>query len=126
MNKDDQHPAEEKGVNPTPIAPLSEQPKVKGTDMMDYYAYSPADRLTYVRERIEEREKVYFNLHLISVSLTGNPENGEHIERVEVTDDKPPQPPCICRDCELTRVDKLLISMGYAINQLKAVHASLA
>ena len=105
---------------PTPIAPLSplsEQPKDEG--VMEYYAYNAADRLKYVKNQIEEREKAHFNLFLIQVSLTGNPERGVHRENAEDT------VPCICRDCELPRVTKMLASMVYAISQLKAIHSSL-
>ena len=103
---------------PTPIAPLDEQPD--GGDVMEYYAYSAADRLEYVKKQIEEREKAHFNLHLIQISLDGNPEPGTHRE----TEEK--EAPCVCGKCELSRVTKLLTSMMYAINKLKAVHASLS
>ena len=104
---------------PTPIVPLDEQPKVSG-DAMEYYAYSAADRLGYVKTQIEEREKAHFNLYLIKISLDGNPEQGTHRE----TDERN-EAPCVCRDCELPRVTKMLMSMTYAINQLKAIHSSL-
>ena len=102
---------------PTPIAPLSEQPNNEG--VMEYYAYNAADRLKYVKDQIEEREKAHFNLYLIKMSLDGNPESGLH------RDSEKNEAPCVCRDCELPRVKNMLMSMTYAINQLKAIHSSL-
>ncbi len=97
--------------------------EVDTLDTIEYYAYNAADRLEYVKERIEEREKAHFNLFLIEQSLAGNPERGTHRDAVEV-DDKPVIP-CQCADCELKRVQGLMRSLTYAINKLKAVHASL-
>ena len=107
-------------VPPTPIAPLDGQPDVTGSDVMEYYAYSAADRLEYVKKQIEEREKVYFDLSLLHMSLDGNPEPGEHRDKTEAN-----EAPCVCGACELSRVKKLLTSMMYAINKLKALHSSL-
>ena len=104
---------------PTPIAPLDEQPDLVGDDVMEYYAYNAADRLKYVKDQIEEREKAHFNLYLIKISLDGNPEAGPH------RDNAKNEAPCVCRDCELPRVKGMLTSMMYAINQLKAIHSSL-
>lgn len=121
MNEDDTK------TPPTPIAPLDQQPKEDTPDVMEYYAYSGADRLKYVKEQIEEREKAHFNLYLIQQSLDGNPEPGKHHE-IDTSPTALPnmKVPCVCRNCELPRVKSLLKSMTYAINKLKAVHASLA
>ncbi len=114
---------ENDGKTPSAIAPLPGAINSSVPDPLEYYAYDAADRLKFVKEKIEDREKAYFNLYLIQISLDGNPEPGTHIERDEEIVN---QPPCLCRDCELPRVNKLLEQMTYAINQLKAVHAGLA
>lgn len=114
---------EDKGALPTPIAPLSGAETQDRSDVMEYYAYNAADRLKYVKEQIEEREKAHFNLFLVEQSLGGNPERGEHNDPI-VIEGRPPIP-CQCADCELRRIGTMMRSLTYAINKLKAVHASL-
>lgn len=106
--------------------PVSIGPQVDTLDSIEYYAYNAADRLKYVKEKIEEREKAYFELFLLEQSLDGNPERGEHKQPSLREPNKPmPSVPCQCADCELSRVQGLLRSLTYAIGKLKAVHASL-
>ena len=89
----------------------------------NYFALSAADRLKTVKEKIEEREKVYLELEMAKLSLTDNPEPGEHKTPVERPDGT--TIPCQCGACELKRVTQMLRSNRFAINQLRALYARL-
>lgn len=94
------------------------------TDDFNYFAFDQADRLAEVKKKIEEREKVHFDLCLVETQLAGNPEVGEHEENRTVGPDKVPVP-CQCGRCELKRIKKLKTSTEYSIRQLRALYARL-
>lgn len=125
---------EEHGKEPRPIArkprvvareaaDLHGEPGTE-TDEFNYFAFSQADRLSEVKKKIEEREKVHFELLLLRESLDGNPEPGEHNDKRTVGPEKMPMP-CQCGRCELDRVVKLITSTEYAIRKMRALYARL-
>lgn len=89
----------------------------------NYFALNAADRVKTVKEKIEEREKVYFELEMAQLSLTDNPEPGEHKESIPRPDGT--TVPCQCGACELKRVNNMLRSNRFAIEQLRALYARL-
>lgn len=94
------------------------------TDELNYFAFNQADRLGEVKKKIEERERVHWNLVMLREELEGNPELGEHDESRTVGPDKTPMP-CQCGVCELKRVVKLIVSTEYAIRKLRALYSRL-
>lgn len=94
------------------------------TDELRYFAFNQADRMTEVKKKIEERERVHFSLMMLQAELDGNPELGDHDESRTVGPDKTPLP-CQCGRCELARIQKLIVSTEYAIRKLRALYARL-
>jgi len=92
---------------------------------LEYFAFPPAERLKALKDKITEREKVYFDLEMVIVMLDGNPESGECKKEQPVGPDKG-HVPCQCGSCELDRVKKMLVSVGYAVGRLRALHGRLA
>lgn len=119
---------------PAPPAPLPFTPRrrrapriireendrpVTGVDDFSYFAFSPPDRLAMLKKKIEEREKVHFDLTMLIEGLDGNPEPGDH-------NDSAAAGACQCGRCELRRADSMLKQNAYAIRKLRALYTRLA
>lgn len=91
-------------------------------DDFNYFAFSASDRLAEVKKKIEEREKVYFDLVMVELQLTDNPEPGECKKGQQVGGQTIP---CQCGVCELERVSKLKVSTAHAVRKLRALYGRL-
>lgn len=90
-----------------------------------YFVMDGPERLKAVKTKIEEREKVLFDLELVEIMLEGNPEPGECRKGTFLPDGKTPYP-CQCGNCELARIRNMKSGIIYALGKLRALYSRLS
>lgn len=93
-------------------------------DDWQFFAFEASERVKALKTKIEEREKLLFDLQLADAMLDGNPDNGKHHREAGAMQD-PDTFVCSCGDCELRRVKEMIVSVTFGLRKLKAIYAKM-
>lgn len=101
-------------------------PQDEGTDesLWEFFAFESSERVKAIKEKIEEREKLLFDLQLAEAMLDGNPTSGKNHREAGAMQD-PDTFACPCGDCELRRVKEMITSVTFGLRKLKALYAKM-